>query len=208
MKTRSPLLPEKSLVFDIGANIGQVSRQFLDAGAAQVVAVEACQEIFQRLYKVPGIVPIHAAAWDTLTIVPVHYEPQGDGVWSSCVPSKWQKAVPAARFSPPQYVPTVTLDELINVCGKPHLIKIDVEGVEAKVLAGLSQMANYLMFEFNRTFPEDALACLDRAAKLGYTKASFIADNLDLQTVPAASIAETTKRWMTEKPFWGMFTLA
>ena len=136
------------------------------------------------------------------------YEPQGDGVWSSCVPTLWSRAVPAARFNPPQHVATVTLDCLIKVFGIPQLVKIDVEGVEGTVIQGLSQKVNFLMFEFNRAFPSEALACLHTLADMGYTKASYVCANLDLQTVPATPIRELAKRWSDAKPEWGMFTVA
>lgn len=206
--TTSPFLPSGSLVFDIGANKGFISQQFLEAGAQSVVAVEACHEIYQDLYKVPGIVPIHAAAWNKHTVIPVSYCPQDNGDWSSCVPDKWISAVPDARFNPPQWVPTVTLDGLISIFGIPHLIKLDVEGTELKVLTGLSTKVSCIMFEFNRAFPLDALAILAflRSA-MGYEKACFACANLDLQTVPTLPINDAAAEFAASNPEWGMFTV-
>ena len=64
-------------------------------------------------------------------------------------------------------VKCVTLDELIAQYGLPHFTKIDVEGAEAAVLAGLSRPLPALSFEFTTIQRDVALACLDRLKSLG-----------------------------------------
>jgi FkbM family methyltransferase len=64
-------------------------------------------------------------------------------------------------------VTVTTLDALIAVHGRPAFIKIDVEGLEDRVLAGLSTPVPALSFEFTTLDRGPALAALDRLAALG-----------------------------------------
>src|SRR5262249_45887725 len=68
-------------------------------------------------------------------------------------------------------VPVTTLDALIARHGVPVFIKIDVEGFEAEVLAGLSRPVAALSFEFTTIQRAVAVAAIDRCVVLGY--ASF-----------------------------------
>jgi hypothetical protein len=62
---------------------------------------------------------------------------------------------------------TARIDGLIAEYGLPSFIKIDVEGYEESVLAGLTMPVPALSFEFTTIERKVALACLDRLSSLG-----------------------------------------
>jgi hypothetical protein len=64
-------------------------------------------------------------------------------------------------------VRVTTLDELIRRFGMPDFVKIDVEGLEGEVLAGLSRPPPALSFEYLTAARDRALACVDRLETLG-----------------------------------------
>lgn len=64
-------------------------------------------------------------------------------------------------------VEVTTLDRLIKNYGIPAFCKIDVEGYEEKVLAGLSTPLPALSFEFFPTTPHRTVQCIDRLSHLG-----------------------------------------
>ena len=64
-------------------------------------------------------------------------------------------------------VPVLTLDQLIATHGQPAFVKIDVEGFEPQVLAGLSQSLPALSFEFLPQSLQASYDCLERLESLG-----------------------------------------
>jgi hypothetical protein len=67
----------------------------------------------------------------------------------------------------------VTVDELIAKYGKPRAVKMDVEGFEPLVLAGLNQPIEFISFELVRCAPWKTPACMAQLARLGKYEFNF-----------------------------------
>jgi FkbM family methyltransferase len=163
------LLPENSLVFDIGANVGAVSHALACAGA-RVVALEPnpdCARNMQLMYRNENIQVIQAAVGAHNTLANLNVSDHWD--CTCTLSSEWMKTMQATderyknNWLRQMPVPVLTLDELISHFGSPYFIKIDVEGYEVEVLRGLSRQPAFLSFEFHKTYLEAGFQALDSA---------------------------------------------
>jgi FkbM family methyltransferase len=168
------------LCFDVGANVGNRTETFLALGAT-VVAVEpqeACAAALRRRFDTNG----------RLTVVESALGPEPGTAELLVAPhdtvatlsSRWVERVrEAGRFrfewSGGETVAVTTLDALIEQHGVPAFCKIDVEGYEAEVLAGLSRALPALSFEYTPEHHDAAIACLDRLEQLGMSSFSLSA---------------------------------
>jgi len=64
-------------------------------------------------------------------------------------------------------VEVVTLQQLIERHGEPVFVKVDVEGFEAEVLAGLETPVRGLSFEYLPATRDISLNCIERLTELG-----------------------------------------
>ena len=163
-----------ALAFDIGAHVGNRVRALRRLGA-RVVAVEpqaAPLAVLRRLYGGdPGV-----------TIVPTACGPrEEEGVLHvseasptlSTLSDTWISTAGQVdnfrgiSWDTEERVSVTTLDALIGEHGLPDFVKIDVEGFEAEVLAGLSAALPLLSFEFLPASIDVALRCVERLEKLG-----------------------------------------
>ena len=101
-------------------------------------------------------------------------------------------------------MPVTTLDRLIELHGEPAFIKIDVEGLEAEVLAGLSRPVPALSFEFTTIQRPVALEAIDRCEDLGYARFNVaIGESQRLMLGPRDggwTDGRGIRRWLVEQP--------
>ncbi|BCJ50631.1 hypothetical protein Asp14428_21060 [Actinoplanes sp. NBRC 14428] len=165
------------LVFDVGAHVGDRIGSFRRLGA-RVVAVEPqplCVRAIREIYAGDDAVTcVEAVCGADETTVTFHVNSANPTVSTASAEfvraadgaQGWQDQVWDERFD----VPSVTLDGLIAAYGTPAFVKIDVEGFEDAVLAGLGSAVPALSFEFTTIGRAVAQRCLDRAAALGFTR--------------------------------------
>lgn len=162
------------LVFDIGAHVGDRTASLRRLGA-RVVAVEpqpALARTLRLLYgRDPDVIIEQAAVGAEEGEVELHLNPDNPTV--ATVSPAFIAAADGApgwqgqRWDRTIRVRRVTLDALIARHGPPSFCKIDVEGLEDQVLAGLSWPIQALSFEFTTIQRDIAAAALARCAALG-----------------------------------------
>ncbi|MET8258238.1 FkbM family methyltransferase [Micromonospora sp. NPDC005205] len=163
------------LVFDIGSHVGDHIASFRRLGA-RVVAVEPqplCLRALRAIYAdddqvtvidaacgaLPGRTRLHVnSANPTVSTASPDFvlAAEGAGGWEGQV---WDTDIEVA---------VVTVDALIETYGVPAFTKIDVEGFEDEVLAGLTRPLPALSFEFTTIARAVADRCLDRLTALGF----------------------------------------
>jgi FkbM family methyltransferase len=168
-----------SLVFDVGANVGNRTKVFLRLGA-RVVAVEPqpeCARLLAEAFRGDSRLTIECEA---LGRAPGAAELKlSDASTISSMSAGWIDAVRSSgRFAQYHWDHTVpvrvtTLDDLIERHGVPAFVKIDVEGFEYEVLAGLSAPLPALSFEFTPEWSEAAFACLAHLERLGIRRFNY-----------------------------------
>jgi hypothetical protein len=82
----------------------------------------------------------------------------------------------------------------------PAFIKIDVEGLEAEVLAGLAYGIPALSFEFTTIQPKVATDCIARCATLGYARYNAILGESHTLVHPDWLSAEEIMAWLASLP--------
>lgn len=162
------------LCFDIGAHAGDRIRAFRSLGA-RVVAVEPQPDLALLLRGLHGrdrnVVLLDCAlgAADGQAELRINRRNPTlstlSGAWAARIGAS--PRFPQEHWDATAQVRVRTLDGLIAEHGLPVFTKIDVEGAEAEVLAGLSQPLPALSFEYLPELPDLASACLWRLAALG-----------------------------------------
>lgn len=161
------------VAFDIGAHVGDRAASFARLGA-RVVAVEP-QPRLARLLRL--VLPRQARIVSCLlgatpgratlrlnSANPTVATASADFIAAASGAPGWE----GQEWDGTLDVAVTTLDALCAEHGRPSFIKIDVEGYEAEVLAGLSMAPRALSFEFTTIQREVALACLARLTALGF----------------------------------------
>jgi FkbM family methyltransferase len=170
----SSFMAAGDLVFDIGAHAGNRVRGFASLGC-RVVAVEPQPDfawLLRALFgRSPQIVVVEAAVAEDSGRRILSLSERTPTV--TTLASAWRDArardpdFARVRWNRRIEIEPTTLDRLIERFGMPAFAKIDVEGSEPAVLAGLGRALPALSFEYLPRALEEVHACVRRLAALG-----------------------------------------
>jgi FkbM family methyltransferase len=195
------------LAFDVGAHVGDRVASFRRLGA-RVVAVEpqpALLRILRLFYGRKRDVVIEAVLVGA-SIGRADFRINVDNPTISTASSAFVDAADGApgwegqRWTRTVRMPVTTLDALIARHGVPAFIKIDVEGFEADVLAGLTNPVKALSFEFTTIQRDIAHRCVERCAALGYSTFNAALGESQMLVGETWMSAQEIRRWIDELP--------
>jgi len=176
----APLVRAGGLAFDIGAHVGDRIACFRRLGA-RVVALEPQPGAMRALRLLYGrdrqVTLVRAAAGERAGSIHLHVNSANptvttasrDFIQAAAGAPGWEGQLWDWRI----VAPLCRLDDLIRAHGVPDFIKIDVEGLEDRVLAGLSHRVRALSFEFTTIQRELVSACAARLSALGDYRYNF-----------------------------------
>ncbi|MFL5825661.1 MAG: FkbM family methyltransferase [Thermoleophilaceae bacterium] len=207
------LINPGDLVFDVGANEGNRVETFLGLGA-RVVAVEpqadCAARVRARWTGNPRISVVEKAASASEGTGEIY---RGSANTLTTMARDWIDNTQASgRFAGYEWgeaeqIATTTLDRLIQEHGVPAFCKIDVEGFEDQVLAGLSRPIPAVSIEFASESLAKTESCIARLASLGMTEFNYsLGESMQWASaawLDAASIVAALRALPAEQLPWG-----
>jgi FkbM family methyltransferase len=189
------------LAFDIGASIGE-NTELLALAGARVVAVEPLEECAAVILASSDVHVVRRAVGATRGTLELMVSEHSLDV--STASQDWVGALTADGFRLGPYgerrrVEMCTLDDLIEEFGSPDFVKIDVEGFELEVLAGLSRPVPALSLETHACLGDAAAARVWRLVEIGFS-AFAVSENhsavlSEWMDADAAELAVRRLRW-------------
>ena len=172
------LVKPGDLVFDVGANSGDMTKILRQLGA-KVVSVDpqpsALKTLHERFDSDSSVQIVPKGVSDKLGKLKFYVAEGKDSSGISTFVEDWKDKGKFAEhtYAAPIEVPVTTMDALVKQYGVPIFCKIDVEGFELKVLSGLNAKIPFISFEFTREAMDDIAPCLTRLEKLGKVRFNY-----------------------------------
>lgn len=200
----APFVAPGDLVFDVGAHLGDRTAAFAALGG-KVIALEPQPELLPWLRRLVGrdrnvVVRAEAVGRDAGT---ARLAVSDATPTLSTLADDWRERIvhenPTfrdVRWDRFVEVPVTTLDALIATHGEPRFCKIDVEGHEAEVLAGLTRAIEALSVEFVSGSLDVAVACVRRLEALGRYEFNTVLGEGRSFEMPEWRDADTVVRWL------------
>ncbi len=169
-----------SLVFDVGAHIGNKTDEYLRRGA-RVVCFEpqpdCCQKLRNRFARNEKVIieQVGLSTKSGFMDLSVCSSSNTISTFSKefkCLSRHSQRGY---KWDASISVPVSTFDNMIKKYGIPQFCKIDVENYEYDVLRGLSKPIPMLSIEFHIELFKNTVLCLDYLSQLGYRQFNFAA---------------------------------
>lgn len=160
-----------NLFFDVGANIGEKTSEYLDLGK-KVIAIEPQKDCLESLKEKfadnNNVVIVEAGVGEKQGKETLFVSSRYKGF--SSINKDWQKGTKYGGFEKSEKIQIVTVESLIREFGIPDFCKIDVEGYELQVLKGITSKIPYISFEYHGNTLPAARSCIDRLTKLGFKR--------------------------------------
>lgn len=161
------------MIFDIGANRGDVVFLGMQKGFNKVVALEPAPKIYKELVSNflydTRVIPLKLAVSNSIDKTIEFYEAEEDGL--STINKEWLTSDTMPYNGKPFRTikaNTITVDKLVEIYGEPDLIKIDVEGAEWSVFQGMTKYYGMLTFEWTINTIEEHVKQIEYLKNIGY----------------------------------------
>ncbi len=203
------------MYFDIGANIGKWALENISK-TNKIISIEASPITFEKLKKNcnnPNIILLNYAVCDNSGNDITFYHANADTL--STLNKTWLDDTKSRFYKYTKFheiiCKTITIDSLIDIYGKPDLIKIDVEGGEYQCVKSLTQKVDLLCFEWAAEMLDVANNCIDYLYNLGFNK--FYIQDTDVYTFRPTefydiNVIKEKLNKTTPKKDWGMIWCA
>lgn len=201
-------ISQGDLVFDVGANRGNIAQEFALAGA-RVVCIEPqpklAAHIRQRFADNPNITVVDKGLGAIRGCSSMSISSETDIL--STFAEHWK----AGRFKQMVWdqkieVQITTLDDLVAEFGIPRYCKIDVEGYEREVIKALSTKIGIISFEFTAEYLEHSMEVVEMLIRLGYRQFNVtVGDHPEFQWAEWVPYYELIRALMlsTSQDLWG-----
>lgn len=161
------------MLFDVGANRGDVVFVGTKNGFNKIIALEPAPRIYKELVSNflydSRVIPLKLAVSDSIDQTIEFYEAEEDGL--STINKDWLTSETMPYNGKPYRTiraNTITIDKLAEIYGEPDLIKIDVEGAEWSVFKGMTKYYGMLTFEWTQETIEEHQKQIKYLKDLGY----------------------------------------